>query len=128
MRSTPARLLRQDQLLVERFGVHKITEVDHAIPHNTVTVNMTHQMTGSPATRNFRWDEQVTTEEPFEVKIGETGKIRVELALLADEEGSPIYRFAITDEAAGIDHEGTDLRLLASAEQHQSRRDPSELP
>jgi hypothetical protein len=35
MRSTRARLLRQDQLLVERDAVHKITKVDHAIPHNT---------------------------------------------------------------------------------------------
>ena len=48
MRSTPARLLRQDQLLVERYGVNKITEVDHAIPHNTVTVEHDNQMTGAP--------------------------------------------------------------------------------
>ena len=113
MRSTPARLLRQDQLLVERFGVHKIREVEHALPHNTVTVRMTHQMTGNWATRNLRWDEQVTTEEPFEVAIGDTGKITVELALQRDEEDRPLYRYKITDEAAGIGHEGVDLRLGA---------------
>jgi hypothetical protein len=113
MRSTPARLLHQDQLLVERFGVHKITKIEYPLPQNTVTVNMTHQMTGAPATRNLRWDEQVTTEEPFEVAIG-NGKIRVELALLADEENRPLCRYKITDDAARIDHEGADIHLGAS--------------
>lgn len=119
MRSTPARMLRGErpdqpgQLLVERFGVHKIRKVEY-LPHNTVTVQMTHQVTGAWATRNLRWDEQVTTEEPFEVKIGETGTVRVELALLADEEERPIYRYRLIDEAAEIDHEGADLYLGAS--------------
>jgi hypothetical protein len=113
VRSTPARMLRQDQLLVERFGVHKITKVDFPLPQNTVTVDMTHQITGARASRNLRWDEQVTTEEAFDVSIG-NGKIRVELALLADDEGSPLYRYRITDEAARIDHEGADLRLGGS--------------
>jgi hypothetical protein len=113
MRSTPARLLHQDQLLVERFGVHKINKVEFPLPQNTVTVDMTHQMTGARASRNFRWDEQVTTEESFEVAIG-NGKIRVELALLADDEGAPVYNYKITDEQAGIDHEGTDIHLGAS--------------
>jgi hypothetical protein len=111
MRSTPARLLQQDQLLVERFGVHKINKVDHAIPHNTVVVDMTNQLTGEQSTRSLRWDEQVTTEEALEVPIGETGKITVELAQLADQDGSPAYRYRVTDEAAGIDYEATDLRL-----------------
>jgi hypothetical protein len=111
VRSTPARLLHQDQLLVERFGVFKINKVDYPIPQNTVTVDMAHQITGARAARNLRWDEQVTTEETFEVKIGETGKIRVELALLSDDENRPVYRYKITDERAGIDHEGADLRL-----------------
>jgi hypothetical protein len=113
MRSTLARLLHKDQLLVERFGVHKITNVEYPLPQNTVTVNMTHQMTGAPATRNLRWDEQVTTEEPFEVLIG-NGKIRVELALLGDDENRPVYRYKITDEATRIDHEDSDIRLGAS--------------
>jgi hypothetical protein len=68
-------------------------------------------MTGEQSTRNLRWDEQLTTEEPFEVEVGDTGKIKVELALLADEEGRPAYRYRITDDSAGIDYEATDLRL-----------------
>ena len=111
MRSTPARLLRQDQLVVERFGVHKIRVVEHAIPHNTVTVRMIHQMTGSWATRNLRWDEQVTTEEPFEVAIGDTGKITVELALVAGEKGRPLYKYEISDPAEGISFASAGLQL-----------------
>lgn len=111
MRSTRARLLRQDQLLVERDAVHKITKVDHAIPHNTVIAEVTNQVTGEGSTRTLRWDEHVTTEEPLEVKIGEIGKITVELVQLADEEDRPVYRYKITDGAAGIDHERTDLHL-----------------
>jgi hypothetical protein len=99
MRSTRARLLRQDQLLVERDAVHKITKVDHAIPHNTVIAEVTNQVTDEESTRTLRWDEHVTTEEPLEVKIGEIGKITVELVQLADEEGRPVYRYKITDGA-----------------------------
>jgi hypothetical protein len=88
--------------------------VEFPLPQNTVTVDMTHQITGARASRNLRWDEQVTTEEPFEVAIG-NGKVRVELALLADDEGSPLYKYKITDELAGIDHEGTDVHLGHSA-------------
>jgi hypothetical protein len=62
MRSTRARLLRQDQLLVERDAVHKITEVDHAVPHNTVIAEVTNQVTGEESTRTLRWDEHVTTK------------------------------------------------------------------
>jgi hypothetical protein len=109
--STPARLLRQDQLLVERHSVGKINKVEYPLPQNTVTVELTNQITGQQSTRNLRWDEQVTTEEPFGVMIGETGKIRVELALQRDGEDRPLYRYKITDEAAGIDHEGVDLHL-----------------
>jgi hypothetical protein len=113
MRSTPARQLHQDQLLVERDAVSKITKVDHAIPHNTVIADVTNQVTGEESTRTLRWDQHVTTEEPFEVAIGDTGKIRVELALQRDEEDRAVYKFKITDEAAGIDHEGVELRLGA---------------
>ena len=115
MRSTPARLLREEQLLVDRYAVHKITKVEYPLPQNLVTVHLTNQLTGAGVhTRDLRWDQFSSTEEPFEVAMGETGKVRVELALLGDEEGHPVYRYKITDEAAGIDHEGTDLRLGAS--------------
>jgi hypothetical protein len=80
-------------------------------PHNTVIAEVTNQLTGEESTRTLRWDEQVTTEEPFEVEIGETGKITVELAQLADSEGRPAYRYQVTDESAGIDFEAADLRL-----------------
>ena len=110
MKSTPARLLRPDQLLVERFGVHRLRSVEHAIPHNTVTVRMTHQMTGTWATRNLRWDEQVTAEEPLEVKIGETGKIRVELALLEGKQG-PAYKYEISDPATGVSFASAGVSL-----------------
>jgi hypothetical protein len=106
-------MLHQDQLLVERYAVHKITKVDHAIPHNTVIAEVTNQVTGEESTRTLPWDQHVTTEEPFEVAIGETGKLRVELALQRDDEDRPLYRYKITDEAAGIDQEGTDLHLGA---------------
>jgi hypothetical protein len=78
---------------------------------NTVTVNLTHQMTGAPATRNLRWDEQVTTEEPFEVEIGETGRIRVELAQLADDDDHPVYKFHVSDSAQGISFASAVLYL-----------------
>jgi hypothetical protein len=104
-------MLRNGQLIVDRYAVHKITKVDHVIPHNTVIADVTNQVTGEESTRTLRWDEHVTAEEPLEVKIGETGKIRVELALQRDDEDRPLYRYKITDEAAGIDHEGVDLHL-----------------
>jgi hypothetical protein len=104
-------MLRADQLLVDRWTVHKITRVEHPLPQKTVTVELANQITGAKSTRNLRWDEQLTTEEPLEVKIGETAKIRVELALLADEENRPAYRYRVTDDSAGIDYEATDLRL-----------------
>jgi hypothetical protein len=110
MRSTPARMLHQDQLVVERFGVHKICQVEHALLHNAVTVRMTHQMTGNWATRNLRWNEQVTTEEPFDVAIG-NGKIRVELALIAGEKGRPTYKYEISDSAEGISFASAGLQL-----------------
>jgi hypothetical protein len=56
-------------------------------------------------------DEHVTAEEPLDVKIGDTGRIRVELALQRDEEARATYKYRITDELAGIDHKGTDLHL-----------------
>ena len=111
MRSTPARALRDGQLLVERHSVSKISAVDHAIPHNTVIIEVTDQITGAESTRTLRWDQHVTTEDPLEVAIGEIGKITVELALQRDDEDRPLYRYKITDDAAGIDHEGTDLHL-----------------
>jgi hypothetical protein len=106
-------MLHNGQLIVDRYAVHKITKVDHAIPHNTVIAEVTNQVTGEESTRTLRWDQHVTTEEPFEVAIGETGKIRVELALQRDEEDRPLYRYKITDDAAGIDQEGADLHLGA---------------
>jgi hypothetical protein len=44
----------------------------------------------------------------------DSGLVTVGLALLPDDEGRPVYRYKITDEAAGIDHEGIDLHLGAS--------------
>jgi hypothetical protein len=111
MRSTPARMLHNGQLIVDRHSVSKITAEPFRLPHNTVSVELVNQLSGEKSKRNLRWDEHVTTEEPLEVKIGETGKIRVELAQQRDEEASVVYRYKITDEAAGIDHEGADLRL-----------------
>jgi hypothetical protein len=79
-------MLYQDQLLVERDAVSKINKVNHAIPQNTVIAEVTNQVTGEESTRTLHWDQQLTTEEPLEVAIGETGKITVELALQRDEE------------------------------------------
>lgn len=45
------------------------------------------------------------------MKIGDTGKIRVELALQRDSEDRATYKYKITDESAGIDHKGADLYL-----------------
>ena len=114
MKSTPARVLHQDQLLVDRYARQQDQQSRIPLPQNTVAVELTNQMTDKQSTRNLRWDEQVTTEKPFEVEIGETGKIRVELAQLADEEGRPAYRYRVADESAGIDYEATDLRLDAT--------------
>ena len=105
-------MLHQDQLLVERHAVSKITKVDHAIPHNTVIAEVTNQVTGEDSARTFRWDQHLTTEEPFEFKIGETGTVELELAGI-DEEARALYKYRITDESAGIDHEGADLHLGA---------------
>ena len=113
MRSTPARMLRQGQLLVDRYDVHKITKVEYPLPQNIVTVHLIDQMTGEESTRDLQWDSFHTTEEPFEVAIGESGKITVELAQQRDEEDHPRYRYKITDESADIDHEGADLYLGA---------------
>ena len=111
MRSTPARLLHQDQLLVDRYDVHKITKVEYPIPQNIVTVHLKDQMTGEGSTRDLQWDSFHTTEEPFEVEIGESGKITVELAQMRDEEDRPVYRYRVTDETAGINYEAADLAL-----------------
>jgi hypothetical protein len=111
MRSTPARMLHQGQLVVERYAVSKVSAEPFRIPHNTVSVELVNQMTGEQSTRSLRWDEPVTTEEPLEVPIGQTGKITVELAQVADQEGAPAYRYRVTDESAGVDYEATDLRL-----------------
>jgi hypothetical protein len=110
MRSTPARALRPEQLLVERHSVGKITAIDY-LPQNTVTVELTNQITAEQSMRNLRWDEQVTTDSAFQFSVGDTGKITIELALLADEQDRSQYKYRIEDAAAGIDHEGTDLHL-----------------
>jgi hypothetical protein len=112
VKSTPARALRQDQLLVERHAVSKINTIDHAIPHNTVIIEVKDQITGEESTRTLRWDQHLTTEEPFEFKVGETGTVELELAG-TDEDARALYKYRITDESAGIDHEATDLRLGA---------------
>jgi hypothetical protein len=39
--------------------------------------------------------------------------VTVELAQQRDEENRPTYKYRVTDEAAGIDHEDTDLYLSA---------------
>ena len=106
-------MLHNGQLIVDRDSVKKITAEPYRLPHNTVSVKLVDQLTGEKSTRNLRWDEHVTTEEPLEVNIGGMGKIRLELVQLADDEVRPLYRYKITDIAAGIDHEGTDLRLGA---------------
>jgi hypothetical protein len=111
VKSTPARMLRQDQLLVDRYDVHKITKVEYPLPQNIVTVHLKDQMTGEESTRDFRWDQYLSTEEALEIKIGETGKITIELAQMRDEEDRPVYRYRITDDSAGIDHEAADLTL-----------------
>ena len=112
MRSTPARMLHQDQLLVERHAVSKITKVDHVIPHNTVIAEVTNQVTGEESARTLRWDQHLTTEERFEFKIGETGAVELELAGI-DEDARAIYKYRLVDESAGIDHEAMDLHLGA---------------
>lgn len=119
MRSTPARALREGQLLVEGHSVSKINSVQFPLPHNTVTIEVADQITRQQSMRNLRWDELVTTEAPAEIKIGDTGKITIELALLAPE---PLYRYKITDEAAGIDHEGVDLRLVQDCQRKTRAR------
>jgi hypothetical protein len=113
MKSTPARMLRNGQLIIDADGssVHKIISEPNHLPENTVSVQLRNQITGEESRRNLRWDQHVTTEEPLEVKIGETGKISVELAHLSGHEGRPQYRYKITDEAAGIDHEAADVYL-----------------
>jgi hypothetical protein len=46
VKSTPARMLHQDQLLVQRHAVHKINKVEYPLPENTVTAELTNQITG----------------------------------------------------------------------------------
>jgi hypothetical protein len=127
VRSTPARALREGQLVVDRYAVSKIGKIDY-LPLNTITVQLINQLTGDEAERNLRWDQQVTTEEPFEVEIGDTGKIRVELAQLSDEEGRPAYRYRVTDETAGIDYEATDLRARREQSTRQCNRSKGPTP
>jgi hypothetical protein len=88
-----ARMLHQDQLLVDRYAVSKITKVEHPLPLNTVTVHLTNQMPGVEETRDLQWDSKHTTEESLEVEIGDTGKIIIELASL---QPSPVYKYEIS--------------------------------
>jgi hypothetical protein len=111
VRSTPARALRPDQLLVDRHSVNKINSVAYPLPQNTVTVELTNQLTGEQSTRNLRWDQQITLDGPLHFSVGDSGKITVELAQLSDDQDRPLYKYRIEDEAAGIDQEGTDLHL-----------------
>jgi hypothetical protein len=48
---------------------------------------------------------------PFEIKIGQTGKITIELLQRADDQGRPTYKYRIEDQPAGIDHEAANLHL-----------------
>jgi hypothetical protein len=95
-------MLHNGQLIVDRFAVHKVVAEPFRLPHNTVSVELVNQMTGEQSTRNLRWDQHVTTEEPFEFNVGETAKIRVELALLADEDDRPVYKYKIIDTKDGL--------------------------
>jgi hypothetical protein len=114
MKTTPARLLHKGQLLIEHYAVQKVVDVAFPLPQNIVTVKLKNQISGEESSRGLPWESLHTTEEPLEVPIGQTGKIRVELAQLADQEGRPAYRYRVTDESAGIDYEAADLRLDAS--------------
>jgi hypothetical protein len=55
VRSTPARALRHGQLIVDRYSVSKITAEPYRLPHNTVSVELTDQITGVKTTRTLRW-------------------------------------------------------------------------
>jgi hypothetical protein len=114
MKSTPARLLQRDDLIVEPHGtVYKVTDVElFPTPQKVVTVDLRDQITGVDFRRNLRGGERVTIEEPFTVSVG-TGEVTVELARVADGEGRAVYRFHIEDHAGGIDHQGADLHLGA---------------
>jgi hypothetical protein len=114
MKSTPARELRKGQLLIEQYAVHKITDVDYAIPENVLVVTLSNQIDRSARQRTLRWHEQVATEEGLEVKIGNRGTIRVELAQLKDPDDRPRYRWLIKDPDSYLVDEGVDLSLGAS--------------
>jgi len=100
-------MLHQDQLLVDHYAVHKINKVEYPLPQNIVAVQLSNQMTGEQSTRNLRWDEQVTTDEPFEVEIGDTGKITIELAQFADDAGSPASGTTSSDCSAILPEKAT---------------------
>jgi hypothetical protein len=53
-------MLRNGQLLVDRYAVSKIGKIEY-LPHNTVTVQLINQLTGEEAERNLRWDEYGTS-------------------------------------------------------------------
>ena len=42
---------------------------------------------------------------------GDSGRITVELAQLADDQGSALYRYHVTDSELGVDYEAADLRV-----------------
>jgi hypothetical protein len=71
-------------------------------------------VTGDQSTRNLRRDEHITTEEPLELRIADSGKITVDLASLADSEGRPTYSYRVTDSELGVDHKGADIRRSVS--------------
>jgi len=77
-------MLHNGQLIVDRYSVSKVSTEPFRLPHNTVSVELTNQLSGEQSTRNLRWDQHVTTEEPFEVAIGETGKIKIDEVYGAD--------------------------------------------
>jgi hypothetical protein len=46
MRSTPARVLHNGQLIVDRYSLSKIAVEPFRLPYNTVSVDLTNQLTG----------------------------------------------------------------------------------
>jgi hypothetical protein len=48
VKSTPARMLHQGQLVVERYAVSKVSAEPFRIPQNTVSVELVNQMPKLP--------------------------------------------------------------------------------
>ena len=103
-------MLHNGQLIVDRYGVSKITAEPFRLPHNTVSVELVNQLSGEQSTATC---DGTSTSRPKNRSTSRSAKpARSESSSPnSDEEASVVYRYKITDEAAGIDHEGADLRL-----------------